>query len=161
MKKLRILLFVLMVALVAYATYLADHWLGVVAFTHHYLLFCMIASLGLGSAWFALSGKRAFPVGLLIFSLLAVNFFLPPPSTRLLRSAMLKIPPGTDADTIEMTVKQEYQDSAYALPRISKDRAGHFERVHVSLLSQEAGNCTALLFLVENGLVVRGMFVPD
>ena len=74
---------------------------------------------------------------------------------------MLKIPPGTDADAIETIVKQEYQNSPYALPRISEDRAAGFERVHVSLWSQEAGNCTAILFLVEDGVVVRSMFSRD
>lgn len=74
---------------------------------------------------------------------------------------MLKIPPGTNADAIEAIVKQEYQGSAYALPRISKDRARNFDRVHASLLSQKVGNCSALLFLIEDGVVAKSMFSPD
>jgi len=161
MKKLLVILFVLLVGLAAYSAYVADQWLGVVAFTYRYLLFCIIGSLVLGAIWFGVFKKHALLVGLVVFSLLAANYFVSPPSERLLRSAMLKIPPGTDADAIETTVKQEYQNSPYVLPRISEDRAAGFERVHVSLLSQEAGNCTAILFLVEDGVVVRSMFSRD
>lgn len=161
MKKFLIILFVLLVGLVAYSAYVADQWLGVVAFTYRYLLFCIIGSVVLGAIWFGVFKKHTLLVGLGVFSLLAANYFLSPPSERLLRSAMLKIPPGTDADAIETIVKQEYQNSPYVLPRISEDRAAGFERVHVSLLSQEAGNCTAILFLVEDGVVVRSMFSRD
>lgn len=161
MIKLLVIPFVILVALVAYFAYEADQWLGVVAFTYRYLLFCVIGSLVLGAAWFGIFRKGALLVGLMVFSLLAANYFLPPPSERLLRSVMLKIPIGTDGDAIETIVKQEFKDSGYALPGISKDRAQHFDRVHVSLSSQEAGNSTALLFLIEDGVVVKSMFSRD
>ncbi len=161
MREFLVISFVLLVAFVAYFAYVADQWLGVVAFTYRYLLFCITASLVLSAAWFANFRKHTLQFGLVVFSLLAANFFLPPPSARLLRSAMLKTPPGTDADAIEAIVKQEYEGSAYALPSISKDRARQFERVHVSLLSQKSRDCTALLFLIEDGVVVRSIFSPD
>lgn len=161
MNKLLIGASVILLALVAYFAYVADQLLGVVAFTYRYLLFCIIASLAFCAAWFTSFRKHSIFVGLVVFSILAANFFLPPPSERILRSVMLKIPPGTDADAIERVVQEEYEGSAYLLPTIYRDHARNFERVHVSLLSQKAGNCTALLFLIENGVVVKGMFSPD
>jgi hypothetical protein len=70
---------------------------------------------------------------------------------------MLKIPPGTDVDTIERIVREEYQGSAHVFPKITKDN----NRVHVSLLSQQAGNCTAIVFRIEDGVVVDRMFSAD
>ena len=54
MKRLFVISFLLLVALVAYFAYVADQWLGVVAFTYRYLLFCVITSLVLGSVWFSI-----------------------------------------------------------------------------------------------------------
>ncbi|NNC86948.1 MAG: hypothetical protein HKN82_00650 [Akkermansiaceae bacterium] len=161
MRTLLVIPFVLLVALVAYGAYVADQWLGVVAFTYRYLLFCIIGSLALGAVWFGIFRKRALLVVLAVFSVLAVNYLLPPPSERLLRSVMLKAPPGTEATAIVDIVKRHYEDSPYAMPRISEDRGGGFDRVHVSLLSQEAGNSTSVIFLVENGRVARSIFSPD
>ncbi len=82
MTKLLLIAFVLLVVFMAYSAYVADQWLGVVAFTYRYLLFCVIASLVLGAAWFAGFRKHALPVGLGIFCLLAANIFMPPPMRR-------------------------------------------------------------------------------
>jgi hypothetical protein len=74
---------------------------------------------------------------------------------------MLKASPGTDATAIVDIVKQQYEDSPYAMPIISGDRAGGFDRVRVSLMSQKARSCTSVIFLVENGRVSRSSFSPD
>jgi len=82
MKKWLVIPFGLLVALVAYIAYVAAQWLGVVAFTYRYLLFCLIASLALGAAWFAMFRKHARLVGLgIFFCLRQISFCL------LLRSA--------------------------------------------------------------------------
>ena len=57
MKKWLVIPFGLLVALVAYIAYVADQWLGVVAFTYRYLLFCLIASLASGAAQGNLSSR--------------------------------------------------------------------------------------------------------
>jgi hypothetical protein len=161
MRKLLSIPLVLLAAFVAFAAYLADHTLGVVAFTYGYLAFCLLAALVFGGVWQACYTKSGWACALAVFSVLAANFFLPPPSERLLRSAMLKATPGTDATVIVDIVKQQYEDSPYAMPIISEDRAGGFDRVRVSLMSQKARSCTSVIFLVENGRVSRSSFSPD
>lgn len=152
---------VLLVTLVATVAYLADQMLGVVAFTYGYLGFCVLAALAFGAVWHACFPKSSPVFALAVFGILAANLLLPPPSERLLRSAMLKAAPGTDASAIVDIVKQQYEDSPYEMPWIHEDKAGGFDRVHVSLLSQKAGNCTSVIFLVENGKVSRSIFSPD
>ena len=161
MRKLLSVVLVLLVALVAFAAYVADQLLGVVAFSYGYLAFCLLASLAFGGAWHAWIGKSGSVFALVVFGVLAANFLLPPPSERLLRAAMLKAPPGTDASAIVDIVKEQYEDSPYAMPIVSEDRAGGFDRVHVSLLSQKARSCTSVIFLIEDGRVSRRIFSPD
>ena len=161
MKSLFLVALVLLIALVAYAAYVADHMFGVVAFTYGYLAFCLLTALAFGSICHAFFRKSAAVPALIVFGILAANFFLPPPSERLLRSAMLKATPGTDASAIVDIVKQQYEDSPYVMPWIHGDRAGGFERVHVSLLSQNERNCSSVIFLIENGRVSRSIFSPD
>lgn len=160
-RKLLVIPFAALVALLAFVVYAADRMLGIAAFTRYYLLFCGMASLLLGAIWLAMFRKGALPAGLAVFGLLAANLLLPPPAERLLRAAMLEIPVGTRSDAIETIVEQVFKGSRYPLPHISKDRVQQFDRVHVSLLSLRNGNCTALLFLIEDGKVVRGIFSPD
>jgi hypothetical protein len=152
---------VLLVTLVALVAFIADQMFGVVAFTYGYLAFCLLAALAFGGAWHACFPKSAPAFALGVFAILAANFLLPPPSERLLRSAMLKAAPGTDASAIVDIVKQQYEGSPYAMPRIYEDKAGGFDRVHVSLLSQKPGNCTSVIFLIEDGKVSRSIFSPD
>ena len=161
MKKLSSIPIFLLAAFVAFAAYVADHLLGVVAFTYSYLAFCLLAALAFGGVWQACFGKSGAAFGLVVFGVLAANLFSPPPSERLLRSAMLMAPPGTDASVIVDIVKQQYEDSPYAMPWIHEDRAAGFDRIHVSLLSQKARSCTSVIFLVETGRVSRSIFSPD
>jgi hypothetical protein len=150
-----------MVTLVASAAYVADQLFGVVAFTYGYLAFCLLAALAFGGVWHACFRKSAPVFVLVVFVVLAANLLLPPPSERLLRSAMLKAPPGTDAAAIVDIVRQQYEGSPYAMPWIHEDQAGGFDRIHVSLLSQKARTCTSVIFLVENGRVSRSIYSPD
>lgn len=153
--------FVLLVTLVACVAYIADQMFGVVAFTYGYLAFCLLAALAFGAAWRACFAKSAPAFALIVFALLAVNFLLPPPSERLLRSAMLKAKPGTNATAIVDIVKQQYEGSPYEMPRIHEDESGGFDRIHVSLLSQKPGKATSVIFLIESGKVSRSIFSPD
>jgi Ca2+/Na+ antiporter len=151
----------LLVALVAFVAYIADQMFGVVAFTYAYLAFCLLAALVFGAVWRACFPKSAPAFALVVFGIIAANFILPPPSERLLRSAMLKAKPGTDASAIVDIVKQQYEGSPYEMPQIHEDKSGGFDRVHVSLLSQKQRNCTSVIFLIENGKVSRSIFSPD
>jgi hypothetical protein len=152
---------VLLVALVAFVAYIADQMFGVVAFTYGYLAFCLLAALAFGALWRACFPKSAPAFALGVFAILAANFLLPPPSERLLRSAMLKATPGTDASAIVDIVKQQYEGSPYEMPRIHEDESGGFDRVHVSLLSQKPRSATSVIFIIENGKVSRSIFSPD
>ena len=152
---------VLLVSLVAFVAYIADQIYGVVAFTYAYLAFCLLSALVLGAVWRACFPKSAPAFALIVFAILAANFILPPPSERLLRSAVLKAKPGTDASAIVDIVKQQYEGSSYEMPQIHEDKSGGFDRVHVSLLSQKQRNCTSVIFLIENGKVSRSIFSPD
>ena len=161
MKKMLIIPFILLIAALAYVANVADHLFGVVAYTYQYLAFCVIAAVLVGAACHACFKRFSPLITLMVFCLLSASFFSSPPSERLLRSAMLKARPGTDADAIEKIVKQAYEGSRFALPIITKSRDGEFDRVDVSLLSQQERSCTSLVFLVEDGLVVRSIFSGD
>lgn len=152
---------VLLAALVAGVAYIADQMYGVVAFTYGYPAFCLLAALAFGAAWRACFPKSAPAFALIVLALLAANYLLPPPSERLLRSAMLKAKPGTDASAIADIVKQQYESSSYGMPWIHEDEAGGFDRIHVSLVHQKPGNATSVIFLIENGKVSRSIFSPD
>ena len=150
-----------LLALAVCAAYLADRILGIAAFTFGYLLFCLVAAAVFGCAWRALVRRAWLPAAVTAFCAFGAILALPPPSERLLRAAMLRAPAGTDASEIARIVRDQYKGSAYAMPRISEDRTGGFDRVRVSLLSQKARSCTAAIFLVENGRVTRSIFSPD
>jgi hypothetical protein len=152
---------VLLVALVAFVAYIADQMFGVVAFTYKFLAFCLLAALAFGAAWRACYPKSAPAFALGVFAILAANFLLPPPSERLLRSAMLKAKPGTDASAIADIVKQQYEGSSYGMPWIHEDESGGFDRIHVSLVHQKSKNATSVIFLIKDGKVSRSIFSPD
>lgn len=152
---------ILLIALVAFVAYIADQIYGVVAFTYGYLAFCLLVALAFGAAWRACFPKSAPAFALGVFAILAANFLLPPPSERLLRSAMLKAKPGTDASAIADIVKQQYEGSSYGMPWIHEDKSGGFDRIHVSLVHQKSKNATSVIFLIENGKVSRSIFSPD
>jgi len=161
MKPFLSILIVLLFVFVAAVAYVADQMFGVVAFGSLYSIFCILAALALGGIWHA-SFKKSGPVfGCVVFGVLMANFLLPPPSERHLRSVMLQAPPGTDASAIVHLVKQQYGNSPYEMPLITEDRSGNVDRIHVSLLSQKARNCTAAIFLIENGRVSQSLFSAD
>ncbi len=157
MKTLLAILTVILLAILGYFAYGLDQWLGIVAFTYQYLLFCAISALLFWVAWFPILRKRSWAAGLAVFAILASNFLLPPPPERILRSVLLRLPPGTSSDSIERVVAEEYDGSEYVLPQITRENT----RVHVSLLSQRSGNCTALIFKTEDGVVVSSEYSAD
>ncbi len=157
MKNILAILSVILLAILGYFAYGLDQWLGIVAFTYPYLLFCAISGLLFWGAWFPILKKRASLVGLAVFAILTANFLLPPPSERILRSVLLRLPPGTSSDSIERIVEEEYDGSGYVLPQITRDDT----RIHVSLLSQRSGNCTALIIKTDDGVVVSSEYSAD
>lgn len=157
MKAFLIILMTVLVAIVAWLAYCLDQWLGIVAFTYQYLLFSAVAAMVFYALWFMSVRKHAILVGVAVFAILAANLLLPPPSERILRSVLLQVPAGTDAEAIERIVKEEYDGSGYVFPRITREDG----RVAVSLLSQQSGNCTAIIFQTEDGMVVDSEFMAD
>lgn len=157
MKILLTTLSVILLAVLCFFAYGLDQWLGIVACTWPYLLFCTISALLFWGAWFPILRKHSLVVGLAVFSILSANFLLPPPSERILRSVLLKIHPGTSSDSIQAIVEQEYEGSGYPLPRITREDS----RIHVSLLSQEPGNCTALILNTKDGAVISSEYSAD
>jgi len=157
MKTVLAILSVILLAILGCFAYGLDQWLGIVAFTYPYLLFCAVAALLYWAAWFPILKKRAFVVGLAVFAIFSANFLLPPPSERLLRSVLLRIPQGASSDSIAKIVEEEYEDSGYVPPQITKEDT----RIYVSLLSQQDGNCTAIIFNTKDGIVVSGAYSAD
>ncbi len=152
---------VILLAFVFFMAYHIDQWLGVVAYTYRYLLFSMIGGTLFGLFWLANCRKHAVLAGVIAFSLLASLFLFPPPSERLLRSVMLRVPEGADANSIESIVKEQYAGSEYVLPQITEGNASGLKRVHVSLLSQKDGNCSAVIFMLNDNVVVDRRFSAD
>ncbi len=146
-----------LLATLAFFTYAFDQWAGIVAYSYRYLLFCAIIGLQYFVVWFISIKRHAILVGLVVFSILAGNFLLPAPSERILRSIFLKIPLDSSSDAIERIVKEEYESSDYIFPQISEED----NRVHISLASQEPGNCTAIIFRTRDGVVVGREFSVD
>lgn len=138
-----------------------DCWLGLVAYKTYYLAFCVFAALAFAMAWRVSVQRGAWLAGGLAFGTLASLLILPAPSERLLRQAFLSIPVGAEADTIETTVRRAYQGSGYPLPEITRECWQDMERTHISLISQEPGNCTAIVFLAKDGRVVHRFFSAD
>jgi hypothetical protein len=157
MKTLLAVLSTILLAVLASFAYGLDQWLGIVAFTYRYLLFCAIVALLFWMTWFPVLKKRAFIVGLAVFAIFSANFLLPPPSERLLRKVLLRIPPGSHSDSIGKIVEEEYSGTGNVLPQITKEDT----RVHVSLLSQQDGNCTAIIFNTKDGIIVSGEYSAD
>ena len=79
------------------------------------------------------------------------------PSSRILRRVIAEILAGTDGDQVERLVRDPYADSGYVMPRIKR----RDERIHVSLLTQQAGDCTAAIFYLADGVVVNSEFSSD
>ena len=146
-----------LLALLVYLAYMMDQWVGVMAFTWPYLLFCLISAAVIGGAWIPWLGKRAYLAGLVAFALLSVHMLMPPPSERILRSASLKLVPGTHEEAIQGILAEEYDGTAYSMPEITREA----DRVHVSLIYHEPGNCTALVLHLEDGKVVGSEYMPD
>ena len=157
MKILLAVLSAILLAILDIFAYGLDQWLGIMALTYPYLLFCAIIALLYWAMWIPILRKRALVVGLAVFAILSVNLLLPPPSERILRSVLLRIPSGTRSDAIEEIVRHEYDGSGYVLPQITKEN----NRVHVSLLSQQSGNCTALIIRTHDGIIVSSEYSAD
>lgn len=134
-----------------------DHWLGIGAYSWAIVVMSLVFALFFGTWWKQGTERNALWMGLGVFLLFVGILFLPPPSERILRSAMLKVAVGTDADAIDEIVAEEYQGSPYVFPAITVDE----ERVRVSLLSQDPGNCTAIIFKIVDGKVVQREFMAD
>lgn len=158
MKLLFAVLSAILLAILGYLAYELDQWLGVVAFTLPYLTFCAITGLLYWAAWFRILRRGAILVGLAVCAILSANFLLPPPSERILRSVLLRLPPGTSSGSIQKVVAEEYEGTGYALPQITIEAT----RVHItSLSSQRSGNCTALILQIKDDVVVSAEYSED
>ena len=151
-----VLLFVFVI-LMAALIYVLDHWLGIVAYTIPYLLFSAVISLVSGTIWFAIRNRNSVWIGLAVFAIFGMVIVLSPSSERILRSSMLSIKPGTNSSEIENVVAAKYGGTRFVMPLISRES----ERVHVSLISQKAGNCSSVIFHIQDGVVVDRKFIAD
>ena len=134
-----------------------DDWLGILAFKYRYLAFCLLVAGTVSTAWLANSRKCALTLGLSVFALLMTPFFMSEPSSRILRGVLIDVQPGTHGDEIEEMVWNAYSESVYVMPRITRSD----KRIHVSLLTQEPGDCTAAIFYLADGVVVNAEFSAD
>lgn len=161
MKFLAAALLLTALGLLAFMTWMLDRWLGIAAEQIYFLAFSLCVGVGFAALWRMSIRRGALPAGVLAFAVLASQLLLPPPSERLLRKAMLSVPLGAEVSAIEGAVEKAFEGRPYPLPDISRQYAGGDERVHVSLLSQRNGNCTAIVFWARAGLVVQRTYSPD
>ena len=152
---------IMAVAILALLLFELDDWLGIAAYTLPFLATSGLLATLLGVVWRFSVGRYTLVATFCAFAIFSLPWSLPPSSARLLRVAMIRVPRQAEADSIRATVREVYRNSGYALPNISVEPDGDVERVHVSLFSQEAGNCTSICFLVKGGVVVHRFFSPD
>ena len=157
----RIILHFCCLFLIAGLVRVMDMVFGCLAYAPLYFAICLTASAAIFVFWFPISRKTAAINGAIAFLVLLIPLVSPAPSERLLRSAMLGLEKGASSELIEPMVQKKYQDRRYVLPEIMREQEGGRERVVVSLISQEPGNCTAIVFLVEDGKIVHRFFSPD
>jgi hypothetical protein len=162
MKKVVYAIVIIMaVSLLALLLFALDDWLGIAAFTLPFLVTSGLLATLVGVIWRVSVWRNTHVATFCAFAILSLPWTLPPSSARLLRLALIRVPREAGPDSIRSTVREVYRDSGYTLPHISVEPSGDFERVHVSLISQEAGNCTSIHFLVKGGVVVHRFFSPD
>ncbi len=157
MKILSTFVLVLGLMVTTWFIYTLDHWLGLVAYSTRYLLFCGLFGLMVHTSWACAFRKPARWPGILAFLVLVSVMVYPPPSERILRTVMVKVRPGTSVHAIERIVKEHYEGSRFVIPQITREDT----RVHVSLINQQPGNCSAVTFMIEDGVVVRRSFSAD
>ena len=143
--------------MILYLAYMMDQWVGVMAFTWQYLVFCLVVAMIVGATWIPLLNKLACIAVVVAFALLAVNLLLPPPSERILRSASIRLAPGDSAESIHQVLQEAYDGSDYGLPTITEEP----DRIFVSLISQEPGNCTALIIHLKDDMMVSSEYLAD
>lgn len=134
-----------------------DGWLGVLAFLPQYAAACALVAGVIGAAWMLRSRRSAVAVGSVAFALLMSLYVVNEPSSRILRGVLLDVETGTPSEDVEGMVVRAYAGSGYALPLISVDD----DRLHVSLMTQQPGDCTAAVFHIDRGVVVRSEFSAD
>lgn len=140
-----------------YFVYALDDWLGILAYQYRYLGFSVFSSSAVAASWLAKSKKSAVITGLVAFALLLSPFVVGEPSSRILRRVLIDVQTGMHGDEVEEMVRNAYGDSGYVMPEMKRDE----NRIHVSLLTQEPGDCTAAIFHLANGVVVRDEFSAD
>ena len=145
------------VALLLFFVYGLDDWLGILAFQYRYLGFCLVIAGLAAAAWLAKSKKSSLVAGLAVFALLVSPIFTTEPSSRILRKVLIDVQAGMDGDDVEEIVRSAYRESGYVMPRIQRDD----KRIHVSLLTQAPGDCTAAIFYLADGVVVGDEFSAD
>ena len=157
MKTMHAILSSILFAIITYLAYVLDQWLGIAAYTYRYLLFCVICGGLYWVMWRPISKRYSRIIGLVCLIVLSANLAITAPSERILRNILIRIPLGSPVESIEPMVHEAYNGTRYVMPRITSDE----NRVHVSLLSQQPGNCTAIIFRIENDVVVDKWFSAD
>ena len=159
-RPMKILLAILTTGLVAvlfFLSYCLDDWLGLLAFKYQYLAICLIVSAALASFWLTTSRKLSAVVGLTIFLLFLLPYALHTPTSRILRSILNEVLIGASEYDVVSAVEAAYRDSDYVMPRIKRSA----NRIYVSRNTDGTGDCTAAVFYLKNGQVIRSEFSED
>jgi len=113
--------------------------------------------LGIASMWLTYSKDVATRVGLTAFVLLMSLYVVGTPSARILRGILLDVPMGSTPEEILDAIEVAYKDSGYAMPIVTQEP----KRLCVSLTNQRAGDCTAALFHLKDGVLVSSSYSRD
>ena len=148
---------VVVLGFVLFFTLVLDHWVGLLAFQGRYVAFSLLLAGSIGAGWLVVSKRVALGVGAAALALLLAPFFLSEPSSRILRQVLNDVESGMPGELVIGMVEAAYEDSEYVMPRINHEA----DRIHVSLSSQHPGDCTALIFHLANGVVVKSEFSAD
>lgn len=157
MKIILAILSLYFLGLFSYATYALDSWMGLLAYFWEYCLLAFIISCLYVISWKPQLKKYSYATGVLVFSLLLLIPFYSKPSERILRSVLLKVNNGHTVQDIQNIVKHEYEESPYVMPQMFIGKT----KVSISLMSQEPGNCTSVMFKLKDGKVIESCFWAD
>lgn len=145
------------IAFLLYMIVMLDSWLGILAFEFRYLIFAMVVAGMIAGVWLGRSRKASIAAGTIVLTMLMTPYLFAEPSSRILREVLLDVQPGTHVDQVEELVSDAYKDSGYVMPRMKRDP----DRLHVSLLSQHPGDCTAAIFRLKDNRVIQSTFSAD
>lgn len=138
-----------------------DQAFGILAYRFHYMVFATVVLTSVTALWHLAIGHFTGVAAIAVAFILALPHLLPAPSERLLVSALRQVEIGADASEVEKAVQDAYAGSSYEVPSVYLRQGNGEDRLYVTLLEQDRGNCTAITFLLRDGKVVEKWLSPD